>query len=33
MFISEFTSMLKGWENPLVKPFTLKDDYQPGDLN
>ena len=32
MFTSEFTSMLNGWENPLVKPFTLKEDYQPGDL-
>ena len=32
MFTSEFASMFKGWENPLDKPFTLKDDYQPGDL-
>ena len=32
MFVSEFTSMLKGWENPSVKPFRLKNDYQPGDL-
>jgi hypothetical protein len=32
MFVSEFTSMLNGWENPMVKPFTLKADYQPGDL-
>jgi hypothetical protein len=24
--------MFKGWENPLKKPFKLKDDYQPGDL-
>ena len=32
MFTSEFASMFKGWENPLEKPFTLKDDYQPGDL-
>ena len=32
MFMSEFTSMLKGWENPSVKPFRLKQDYQPGDL-
>jgi len=32
MFASEFLSMIRGWENPLVKPFALKDDYQPGDL-
>ena len=32
MFASEFISMIRGWENPLVKPFTLKEDYQPGDL-
>jgi light-harvesting complex I chlorophyll a/b binding protein 1 len=32
MFISEFASMIRGWENPLVKPFALKDDYQPGDF-
>jgi hypothetical protein len=32
MFMSEFTSMLKGWEDPSVKPFRLKEDYQPGDL-
>jgi hypothetical protein len=32
MFTSEFASMFKGWENPLDKPFTLKEDYQPGDL-
>jgi light-harvesting complex I chlorophyll a/b binding protein 1 len=32
MFISEFSSMIRGWENPLVKPFALKDDYQPGDF-
>lgn len=31
-FISEFSSMLKGWQNPLEKPFTLNEDYQPGDL-
>lgn len=31
-FISEFGSMLKGWENPVEKPFTLVKDYQPGDL-
>jgi len=32
MFISEFSSMIRGWENPLVKPFTIKKDYQPGDF-
>lgn len=32
MFISEFSSMIRGWENPTVKPFALKDDYQPGDF-
>ena len=32
MMTAEFTTMLNGWENPLVKPFTLKADYQPGDL-
>jgi light-harvesting complex I chlorophyll a/b binding protein 1 len=32
MFVSEFCSMIRGWENPLVKPFTLKEDYQPGNL-
>jgi hypothetical protein len=32
MFASEFISMTRGWENPLEKPFTLKEDYQPGDL-
>lgn len=32
MFLSEFTSMARGWRNPLEAPFALKDDYQPGDL-
>ena len=32
MFISEFTSMIRGWRNPLEAPFTLVDNYQPGDL-
>ena len=32
MFASEFLSMIRGWENPLKKPFTLKEDYQPGNL-
>ena len=32
MFVSEFSSMVYGWEDPSVKPFTLKEYYQPGDL-
>lgn len=32
MFISEFGSMFRGWENPTKKPFSLKSDYQPGDF-
>jgi light-harvesting complex I chlorophyll a/b binding protein 1 len=32
MFISEFCSMIRGWENPTVKLFSLKENYQPGDL-
>ena len=32
MFNFEFTTMIKGWEDPTKKPFKLKDDYQPGDL-
>ena len=32
MFMSEFTSMIRGWRNPLEEPFTLNDNYQPGDL-
>lgn len=32
MFVSEFASMIRGWENPLVKPFAMKTDYQPGDF-
>ena len=32
MFTSEFTSMVNGWEDPLVKLFRLKEYYQPGDL-
>jgi len=32
MFVSEFCSMIRGWVNPLVKPFALKPDYQPGDF-
>jgi hypothetical protein len=32
MFVSEFTSMLKGWKNPYTNAFELKEDYQPGDF-
>jgi len=32
MFIGEFSSMIRGWENPSVKLFRLKEDYQPGDF-
>ena len=32
MFITEFSSMIRGWENPTVKLFSLKKDYQPGDF-
>lgn len=32
MFYSEFSAMIVGWENPLIKPFSLKEDYQPGDF-
>jgi hypothetical protein len=31
MFMSEFSSMFRGWENPTEKPFTLRSGYQPGD--
>jgi len=31
-FVSEFSSMLRGWQNPTKNPFRLNDDYQPGDL-
>lgn len=31
MMMSEFYSMCIGWENPTVKAFSLKEDYQPGD--
>jgi len=27
------THIALGWEDPFVKPFRLKDSYQPGDLN
>lgn len=32
MFACEFYTMLIGWENPVVKAFTLKENYQPGDF-
>jgi hypothetical protein len=32
MFMSEFRSMQLGWENPMEKPFTIKEEYQPGDF-
>ena len=32
MFISEFSSIVRGWQNPLIKPFYIKEDYQPGDF-
>jgi hypothetical protein len=32
MFISEFGSMLKGWQDPRYKRFALLPDYQPGDF-
>lgn len=32
MFITEFGSMLRGWENPSQKPFSLLPNYQPGDF-
>jgi len=31
MMMSEFYSMCIGWENPTVKAFSLKSNYQPGD--
>jgi hypothetical protein len=30
MFNGELKSMVYGWEDPSVKPFKLKEDYQPG---
>ena len=32
MFVSEFRTMILGWESPLKKPFALKEHYQPGDF-
>ena len=28
----EFQTMLRGWKLPWKESFTLKDDYQPGDV-
>jgi light-harvesting complex I chlorophyll a/b binding protein 1 len=32
MYVFEMASIFRGWENPNIKPFGLKYDYQPGDL-
>lgn len=37
MFVSEFSSMFRGWKNPYLENstnnyFKLKEDYQPGDF-
>lgn len=32
MYVTEMASIYRGWQDPTVKPFALKDDYQPGDL-
>ena len=32
MFMAEFSSMIRGWENPTKGLFKVRDDYQPGDL-
>jgi light-harvesting complex I chlorophyll a/b binding protein 1 len=32
MYVSEMASIYRGWQDPTVKPFGLKDNYQPGDL-
>ena len=32
MTIGEFSSIIRGWENPKDKLFRLKEDYQPGDF-
>lgn len=31
MMIGEFSSIFRGYADPTVRPFTLKDTYQPGD--
>ena len=32
MFMSEFGTMIQGWEKPWIKPFTIKNDYKSGDF-
>lgn len=32
MFMYEFNTMLRGWKNPTTDPFTLLENYQPGDI-
>jgi len=32
MFAGEFGSMFRGWKDPSVQVFALKEDYQPGDF-
>ena len=32
MLLNEFHSMIYSWQDPSVKPFALKEDYQPGDM-
>ena len=32
MFVTEFISRIRGWENPKDKLFRLNDDYQTGDF-
>ena len=32
IFMSEFSTMIKGWKNPYTNPFELKETYQPGDF-
>lgn len=31
MVVGEFASIFRGYEDPTVRPFTLKETYQPGD--
>jgi len=32
MITLEFFRMIKGWKNPFAKSFSLKEDYQPGNV-
>ena len=32
MLLNEFHSMIYSWQDPSMKPFALKEDYQPGDM-